>query len=148
MQWSIRGRLIFGGSAMIGTFMIAAFVAHVQTRLVTENLTQMTVVDAPLKDAALEMEINLLGTGFAALGYFQDNDPGQRLPPVTISLGLALYRDNGTSAQDLLRSADSALYEAKHAGRDRLAVAAAHEHPVPLDPTPKRLPAARATTTA
>ena len=106
------------------------------------------MVDAPLKDAALDMEINLLGTGFAVLGYFQDSDPGQRLPPVTISLGLALFRDNGTSAQDLLRSADSALYEAMHAGRDRLAVAAAHEHPVPQDQTPKRLPAARATTIA
>ena len=48
---------------------------------------------------------------------------GQVLPPVTISLGLALYPDHGKTSGELLHAADRALYEAKHSGRDRLMVA-------------------------
>jgi diguanylate cyclase (GGDEF)-like protein len=50
---------------------------------------------------------------------------GQALPPVTISLGLAMYSENGTTADELLRAADTALYDAKRGGRNRLVVATA-----------------------
>ncbi len=50
---------------------------------------------------------------------------GKSLPQVTLSMGLALYPGNGEDPESLLQSADLALYEAKHAGRDRLAVALA-----------------------
>ncbi len=49
---------------------------------------------------------------------------GQSLPPITISLGLAVYGEHGTKADDLLRAADAALYDAKRDGRDRLMIAA------------------------
>jgi diguanylate cyclase (GGDEF)-like protein len=43
---------------------------------------------------------------------------GQYLAAPTISLGAALYPEHGASADDLLRSADDALYKAKARGRD------------------------------
>ena len=48
---------------------------------------------------------------------------GKTLRPVTISIGLAMYPDPARGASDLLRMADRALYDAKHAGRDRIHVA-------------------------
>jgi diguanylate cyclase (GGDEF)-like protein len=46
--------------------------------------------------------------------------------PISVSIGIAVYPDHGTNAQDLLDAADDALYVAKAAGRDtyRLAVSA------------------------
>ncbi|QPF76262.1 diguanylate cyclase [Roseateles sp. DAIF2] len=47
-------------------------------------------------------------------------------PLLTVSIGLAAYRPGQTylSSQALLQAADEALYMAKHAGRDRLSMAA------------------------
>ena len=43
---------------------------------------------------------------------------------VTISIGVATYPDLPlSSAEDLVQRADAALYEAKHAGRNRVRVA-------------------------
>lgn len=47
---------------------------------------------------------------------------GRALPPVTVSLGLAVHPQHGADRETLLQAADLALYEAKHAGRDRIAV--------------------------
>jgi diguanylate cyclase (GGDEF)-like protein len=44
---------------------------------------------------------------------------------VTISIGVALYPDDGVSAEALLRSADQALYRAKRQGRNQVSVAEA-----------------------
>jgi len=43
--------------------------------------------------------------------------------PVTLSFGVAEFPVNGDSGEALIAAADVALYEAKHAGRDRAAVA-------------------------
>jgi len=48
---------------------------------------------------------------------------GPTLPAVTMSLGVAAFPDHGVSAEALLQAADQALYRAKAAGRDRVAVA-------------------------
>ncbi|MEQ1882586.1 MAG: diguanylate cyclase, partial [Burkholderiales bacterium] len=48
---------------------------------------------------------------------------GHVLPPVSISLGVAMHPVYGTSAAELIQAADVALYEAKHSGRDRVAIA-------------------------
>ena len=45
------------------------------------------------------------------------------LPRVTVSVGIATTELGVASAQDLLRRADEALYEAKEAGRNRIVVA-------------------------
>jgi diguanylate cyclase (GGDEF)-like protein len=40
--------------------------------------------------------------------------------PITISIGLAAFPEDGKSPEDLVRAADDALYESKHAGRNRV----------------------------
>lgn len=58
-----------------------------------------------------------------AVRRLEVNSDGQILPPVTISLGIALFPDHGRTCAALLQAADLALYEAKHSGRDQLVVA-------------------------
>jgi diguanylate cyclase (GGDEF)-like protein/PAS domain S-box-containing protein len=47
---------------------------------------------------------------------------GRDLEPVSVSLGVAVFPEHGTSGAALLRAADHALYRAKAEGRDRLVV--------------------------
>jgi diguanylate cyclase (GGDEF)-like protein/PAS domain S-box-containing protein len=42
------------------------------------------------------------------------------LPTITVSIGIANFPDHGRTADDLIRSADIALYRAKNEGRDRV----------------------------
>jgi len=46
-----------------------------------------------------------------------------RVPPVTASLGVAVFPDHGRSGPELLEAADSALFRAKNAQRDRIELA-------------------------
>ena len=55
---------------------------------------------------------------------FQVQCDGRIFPQVTISLGVAVYPENGSSRADILKAADDALYHAKHQGRSRVVVAA------------------------
>ncbi len=48
---------------------------------------------------------------------------GRAIESVTMSLGVASYPDYGSTSEAVLRAADTALYRAKHEGRDRVAVA-------------------------
>ncbi len=50
---------------------------------------------------------------------------GNYLGQITASIGVATYGLHGSDAETLLKAADVALYEAKEAGRDRVAVAKA-----------------------
>ena len=43
---------------------------------------------------------------------------------ITVSLGVAVFPEHGSTLEMLLRAADVALYEAKRAGRDQIVVAA------------------------
>jgi diguanylate cyclase (GGDEF)-like protein len=49
--------------------------------------------------------------------------PNQFLHPITISIGVAIFPDNGSSASALIQIADAALYRAKKEGRDRVVAA-------------------------
>jgi diguanylate cyclase (GGDEF)-like protein len=53
-----------------------------------------------------------------SLDYF-----GKLLPSVTLSIGAAVYPDNGLNLTELLRTADKALYQAKSQGRNRVVMA-------------------------
>lgn len=48
---------------------------------------------------------------------------GKLLGAVTVSVGAAIYPDNGLNARDVINAADEALYKAKAQGRDRLVMA-------------------------
>ena len=45
------------------------------------------------------------------------------LGPITVSLGVAIFPDQGLSGQSVLRAADAALYQSKTSGRDRVTAA-------------------------
>jgi len=47
---------------------------------------------------------------------YEDHD----LSGITISLGVAVFPDHGTTEEALIRAADQALYDAKYRGRDRV----------------------------
>jgi diguanylate cyclase (GGDEF)-like protein len=47
---------------------------------------------------------------------------GRVLPTACLSIGVAQWPDHGATAEDLIKAADSALYLAKHSGRDQLRV--------------------------
>ncbi len=59
----------------------------------------------------------------AALAETVIHHEGRRLESITASIGLACHPAHGTSGQALLRAADEALYQAKRAGRNRIAIA-------------------------
>ncbi len=44
------------------------------------------------------------------------------LPPITVSIGVAMYPDHGETMNELITAADKALYEAKNSGRDKTIV--------------------------
>ena len=43
--------------------------------------------------------------------------------PITVSCGVAAFPEHGASSEELLRTADRALYQAKNSGRDRVVAA-------------------------
>jgi diguanylate cyclase (GGDEF)-like protein len=47
---------------------------------------------------------------------------GQTLGAVSVSMGVALFPDHGTTMGDVMRASDQALYSAKREGRDRVSV--------------------------
>ncbi|MGH6718989.1 MAG: diguanylate cyclase [Alphaproteobacteria bacterium] len=59
---------------------------------------------------------------------------GRTLGPVTISAGVAQWRIDAESNEDVLRRADLALYEAKRAGRDRVVISPSEHEPVAAPP--------------
>jgi diguanylate cyclase (GGDEF)-like protein len=56
---------------------------------------------------------------------------GRILPSASLSIGVAQWPDHGATSEDLIKAADSALYSAKHGGRDQVYVFAS-----PQDRTP------------
>lgn len=59
-----------------------------------------------------------------AVRRLQLQQSGQMLGGITVSLGVAVFPEHGSTLEMLLRAADVALYEAKRAGRDQIVVAA------------------------
>jgi diguanylate cyclase (GGDEF)-like protein/PAS domain S-box-containing protein len=70
-------------------------------------------------DGGLRVGARIL-EGVRALVPVHENRPLDR---VTVSLGLAVFPQDGSTPQSLVEAADAALYAAKEEGRDRLAVA-------------------------
>jgi len=67
-------------------------------------------------DAAMQWAERLL----AKVRALEVKTGAQSVGRITISAGVAFYPDHGEDVETLLRAADAALYQAKHAGRDRV----------------------------
>jgi diguanylate cyclase (GGDEF)-like protein len=76
-----------------------------------------------LPDAGQEATAKRAETIRTAVKQMQLHYGGEPLGPITISAGVAAFPQQGESAAALLKAADAALYEAKHAGRDRVMLA-------------------------
>lgn len=48
---------------------------------------------------------------------------GKDIGPITLSIGVAAYPEHGSTAEEIVRVADSALYRAKRDGRNRVVIA-------------------------
>ncbi|WP_347488777.1 diguanylate cyclase [Desulfoscipio sp. XC116] len=77
-----------------------------------------------LPETSLDAACQLAGRLCDMVKHMEVNYLGQPLGSITISLGVALYPDNGLTAADIVRAADAAVYRAKANGRDQVAVAA------------------------
>jgi diguanylate cyclase (GGDEF)-like protein len=76
-----------------------------------------------LPDASLEVAAMRAELVRDAVKNLRVERSGLVLGPVTVSLGVAVFPDNGCDGESVLRSADSALYRAKDQGRDQVVVA-------------------------
>lgn len=73
---------------------------------------------ASLQDATRRAETLREGTGLLQLTY-----ESQALGPITVSLGVAVFPDHGTTGEALIQTADAALYKAKQQGRNQVVAA-------------------------
>ncbi len=62
---------------------------------------------------------------------------GDTLPGVTLSLGLAVYPDQGGTIEALIRNADGALYQAKKSGRNCVRMADKNPRVGQAEPSPR-----------
>jgi methyl-accepting chemotaxis protein len=69
-------KLVIAAGIVIVLWIIFGLVNYIQLQNVGKDLTEITEVEEPTSYAALEMEINLIGTGFGMLGYLHDRDSG------------------------------------------------------------------------
>lgn len=76
-----------------------------------------------LPDASLEMSRQRTEQLREAAKQMIPQFRGQPLEPVTLSIGVASFPENGASGETLLRTADAALYRAKSQGRDQVVIA-------------------------
>jgi diguanylate cyclase (GGDEF)-like protein len=83
-----------------------------------------------LPEATLEVAVERAETIRQCIAAKRLAHNGNALDTVTSSLGVAVYPQHGADAEALLRAADAALYEAKKAGRNRVAVASPKAIPV------------------
>jgi diguanylate cyclase (GGDEF)-like protein/PAS domain S-box-containing protein len=73
-------------------------------------LTDTTLAGAMQRAEILRQQVKQLSVEYA----------GQLLGTMTVSMGVALFPDHGTTMGEVLRASDQALYSAKREGRDRV----------------------------
>jgi diguanylate cyclase (GGDEF)-like protein/PAS domain S-box-containing protein len=76
-----------------------------------------------MPDATREVTRERAGLVCESAAMFHLQFEGHTLAPVTLSLGVAVFPENGSTSTGVLRAVDAALYRAKHNGRGRVMVA-------------------------
>ena len=72
---TIGWKLSIGFGVLLLLLVITGLILERSLRTIDANLREITEVEEPESAAASEMEINLIGTGFAVFGYLNDRDP-------------------------------------------------------------------------
>ncbi len=78
-----------------------------------------------LPEASLEATRQRAEEVLEGIRSLQIHDPPGRMDPITLSIGVAVFPEHGSSREALIRAADMALYRAKQEGRNQIAVAEA-----------------------
>ena len=76
-----------------------------------------------LPEVTTENALRRLDKFRESMGRLTLHHHGDVLPPITVSIGVAMFPDHGASGEALLKQADKALYRAKKAGRNRVEMA-------------------------
>lgn len=119
MKMTIVNKLGIAYLLLILIFTFSGFMSINRLTSIEKNIREITEVHAPSTEVAMEMEINLIGTGFGFLGYLHDHDPEhlERLKKdkADFTEFLAIYHDlAGTQeAKELDRKMDVAYEEFK-----------------------------------
>ena len=71
------------------------------------------MIDASMEDSFIRAEEIRLGVKELDLEH-----EGEKLNSISVSIGISCFPDDSTDADDLIRTADKALYQAKEQGRD------------------------------
>ncbi len=75
MRLTVGRKLWLGFGVLILLLVVTGLLIDRSMVTIDENLRDITEVEEPESAAAFEMEISLLATGFAVLGYLHDRDP-------------------------------------------------------------------------
>ena len=78
---------------------------------------------SPSAESPLDVTLRRAEEIRRAARRFTITHDGSVLDAITVTVGVAVYPDHATDMAGLLRAADEAMYEAKHAGGDRVQVA-------------------------
>ncbi len=76
-----------------------------------------------LPDATLDQTRERAEELRQALAALEVSFNGNTISPITMSMGVAVFPQHGTSPEAVIRQADKAMYKAKQSGRDRIVIA-------------------------
>lgn len=76
-----------------------------------------------LPEASLEVAKERAEVIRQGVSHLQVYHQGQLLENITVSLGVAIFPEHGSTGDEVVRAADNAMYQAKAAGRNRVVVA-------------------------
>jgi len=75
MKLTVVRKLGIGIGTLLVLILFLGLVSLWQTQFIESKIREITEVEEPTSVAAFEMEINLIGTGFAVVAYLHDHDP-------------------------------------------------------------------------
>jgi len=99
---------------------------------------EFVLVQAKASAEAVMQRAETFREGTRSLDIVHD---GQRIGPVTLSIGISMFPDHAASSEALLQVADVALYRAKRSGRDQVVICG--ESPAVADSCSRTVPEER-----
>ena len=109
-----------------GDTLLIALANYLKNRLRGEDILcrfggeEFTII---LPDTTLESAVHLAERLRGEINAIEVDLVNKPEEPITISIGVASFPEHGRNADELLKSADKALYQAKQKGRDRVIAA-------------------------